>query len=377
MNIGYEVVVKMDRKRGEIFVDKPESNEPPKQFTFDHCFDWNNKQEDIYKACGANIIENVLEGYNGTIFAYGQTGTGKTHTMSGNEKDPLEYGIMPRSFEDIFTRIQNDSEQTQFLIRASYLEIYNEEIRDLLSKNPKNKLDLHEKTDSGVYVKDLSFFAVKSVAEINDVMKIGMKNRATGSTNMNATSSRSHSLFQIQIERSEIGADGKQHIKAGKLNMVDLAGSERIAKTGATGDRLKEALKINLSLSTLCHVISALIDPKSTYVPYRDSKLTRLLQDSLGGNTKTLMISNVGPADYNYDETLNTLRYASRAKSIKNQPKINEDPKDALLREYQDEITKLKEQLSLLNSGVDPAQILKQRGVMGNVVEKIVHVEDK
>jgi hypothetical protein len=125
--------------------------------------------------------------------------------------------------------------------------------------------------------------------------------------------------------------------------MVDLAGSERIAKTGATGDRLKEATKINLSLSTLCHVISALIDPKATYVPYRDSKLTRLLQDSLGGNTKTLMISNVGPADYNFDETMNTLRYASRAKNIKNKPKINEDPKDALLREYQDEITKLKE----------------------------------
>ena len=161
--------------------------------------------------------------------------------------------------------------------------------------------------------------------------------------------------------------------------MVDLAGSERIAKTGATGDRLKEATKINLSLSTLCHVISALTDSKSTYVPYRDSKLTRLLMDSLGGNTKTLMISNVGPADYNYDETMNTIRYASRAKNIKNKPKINEDPKDALLREYQDEITKLKEQLSMLNSGADPAEFMKKMGIMGNanIVEKIVHVEDK
>lgn len=196
---------------------------------------------------------------------------------------------------------------------------------------------------------------------------------------MNAVSSRSHSLFQITIERSELGADGKQHIRAGKLNMVDLAGSERIAKTGATGDRLKEATKINLSLSTLCHVISALTDPKSTYVPYRDSKLTRLLQDSLGGNTKTLMISNVGPADYNYDETMNTLRYASRAKNIKNKPKINEDPKDALLREYQDEITKLREQLALLNNGMDPSEFMKQRGVVGNanIVEKIVQIEDK
>lgn len=284
---------------------------------------------------------------------------------------------MPRSFMDIFRRIESDSDQTQFLIRASYLEIYQEEIRDLLSKNPKNRLDLHERSDQTVYVKDLSFFAVKSVEEINDVLKIGLKNRAVGSTKMNAVSSRSHSLFQIQIERSEIGADGKQHIRAGKLNMVDLAGSERIAKTGASGERLKEATKINLSLSTLCHVISALIDVKATYVPYRDSKLTRLLQDSLGGNTKTLMISNVGPADYNYEETLNTLRYASRAKNIKNQPKINEDPKDALLREYQDEITKLRQQLQLLNSGIDPGQLLRSKGVMGNVVEKIVHVEDK
>ena len=301
----------------------------------------------------------MLEGYNGTIFAYGQTGTGKTHTMTGKETDLEEKGIMPRSFEDVFRRIEGDSEQTQFLIRASYLEIYNEEIRDLLAKNPRNRLDLHEKPDSGVYVRDLSYFAVKSVAEIQDVLKIGMKNRSTGATNMNLQSSRSHSLFQVTIERSEIGADGKQHIRAGKLNMVDLAGSERIAKTGATGDRLKEATKINLSLSTLCHVISALTDPKATYVPYRDSKLTRLLQDSLGGNTKTLMISNVGPADYNYDETMNTLRYASRAKAIKNKPKINEDPKDALLREYQDEITKLREQLALLNQGVDPQEIMR------------------
>jgi hypothetical protein len=219
-------------------------------------------------------------------------------------------------------------------VRASYLEIYNESVRDLLSKNPKNSLELHEDPDKGVYVKDLSYFAVKKPGEVLEVMKIGQKNRATSSTNMNSRSSRSHSLFQITVERSDLGPDGKQHIRVGKLNMVDLAGSERIAKTGATGDRLKEATKINLSLSTLCHVISTLTDPKATYIPYRDSKLTRLLSDSLGGNTKTVMIANVGPADYNYDETLNTLRYAFRAKNIQNKPKINEDPKDALLREY-------------------------------------------
>jgi len=160
--------------------------------------------------------------------------------------------------------------------------------------------------------------------------------------------------------------------------MVDLAGSERQSKTNATGDRLKEATKINLSLSTLCHVISSLIDPKATYVPYRDSKLTRLLQDSLGGNTKTVMVANIGPADYNYDETVNTLRYASRAKSIQNKPRINEDPKDALLREYQDEISKLKEQLNALNKGMKPEEIMQKHGVIGNtVVEHEVFVEDK
>ena len=195
MAAGHEVVVKVPKGRGEIFVDRPDANEPPKQFTFDMCYDWTAKQRDIYTECASHIIENVLEGYNGTIFAYGQTGTGKTHTMTGVERDENEMGIMPRSFRDIFQKIEGDSEQTQFLIRASYLEIYNEEIRDLLSKNPKNKLDLHEKPDSGVYVKDLSYFAVKSVDEINDVLKIGMKNRSVGSTNMNAVSSRSHSLF--------------------------------------------------------------------------------------------------------------------------------------------------------------------------------------
>ena len=208
--------------------------------------------------------------------------------MMGEPDNPEIKGIMPRSFEDIFASIKLDSDQTQFLVRASYLEIYNEEIRDLLSKNPKNKLDLHEKTDTGVYVKGLSFFAAKTSDEIRKIMHIGSKNRSVGATAMNEQSSRSHSLFQITVERSELGADGKQHIRVGKLNMVDLAGSERLAKTQATGDRLKEATKINLSLSTLCHVISSLIDPKATYIPYRDSKLTRMLQDSLGGNTKTV-----------------------------------------------------------------------------------------
>ncbi len=173
-------------------------------------------------------------------------------------------------------------------------------------------------------------------------MEMGFKNRATRATNMNAESSRSHSIFTIYIDSQESDEKGNEKYKASKLNLVDLAGSERAAKTGATGDGMKEATKINLSLSALGNVISALVDGKTHHIPYRDSKLTRLLQDSLGGNTKTIMIAAVSPANYNYDETLSTLRYASRAKFIQNKPKVNEDPKDALLREYMEEIKKLK-----------------------------------
>merc|ERR1719454_302387 len=171
---------------------------------------------------------------------------------------------------------------------------------------------------------------------------------------MNQDSSRSHSIFTIVIETSEVGADGKPHIRAGKLNLVDLAGSERQGKTGATGERLKEATKINLSLSALGNCISALVDGKSSHVPFRDSKLTRMLEDSLGGNTKTCMIATCGPADYNYDETLSTLRYANRAKNIKNKPKINEDPKDAMLREFQEEIARLRAKLAQSGGGASP-----------------------
>ena len=243
-------------------------------------------------------------------------------------------------------------------MRSSYIEIYNEEIRDLLSKNPQNKLELKENPEKGVYVKGLTAFVVKGVKEILNVITVGKRNRTVGETLMNQDSSRSHAIFMITIESSTIttpqgqaspGMENKESastIRVGKLNLVDLAGSERQSKTGATGDRLKEATKINLSLSALGNVISALVDGKGGHIPYRDSKLTRMLQDSLGGNTKTLMIANVGPADMNFDETLSTLRYANRAKNIKNKPKINEDPKDAMLREFQEEIARLKAQLS-------------------------------
>ena len=248
-----------------------------------------------------------------------------------------------------------------------------------MSKKPV-KLDLRDK-DTGVYVKDLSTFVVKTPADMLKVFEEGTLQRHVGATNMNEHSSRSHSVFTITVESSEMDAEGEPHIKVGKLNIVDLAGSERQDKTGATGDRLKEASKINLSLSTLCHVISSLTDPKCTYVPYRDSRLTRILQDSLGGNTKTVMIANIGPADYNSDETISTLRYASRAKQIQNKPRINEDPKDAMIREFYDEITNLRAQLAALSGGkLNPGMgSYGMSGQPGSVqeVEKFIHVEDK
>ncbi|KAL5109417.1 Kinesin-like protein KIF3B [Taenia crassiceps] len=240
----------------------------------------------------------------------------------------------------------NGSKSTQFLIRVSYLEIYKEEIRDLLRKGSTKQLKIKETPDRGVYVADISTVLTRSVKEIEKLMSIGHNNRSIGATNMNEQSSRSHAIFIVTVESCEIDHDGQSHIRVGKLNLVDLAGSERQSKTHSEGERLIEATRINLSLHTLGNVISALVDEKCTHVPYRDSKLTRLLQDSLGGNSKTVMVANIGPSSHNYDETINTLRYASRAKNIKNTPKINDDPKDALLREYQGEIQRLKQLLS-------------------------------
>ena len=358
---GHTQIVEIDTQRGVIdLLHLPSSSQlksqtnhnhdptpPPvrKSFTFDAVYDWNCTQGDIYDETARPLVDSVLEGFNCTIFAYGQTGTGKTYTMEGIRDEPEKKGIIPNSFDHIFNHIARSSNQ-QYLVRASYLEIYQENIRDLLLKDQSKRLELKERADVGVYVENLTSFVCKSVKEIHHGMTIGNQNRSVGATNMNEHSSRSHAIFIITVEHSTlIGEDGQTHIRVGKLNLVDLAGSERQVKTGTTGMRQKEAIKINLSLSALGNVISSLVDPKVTHIPYRDSKLTRLLQDSLGGNSKTVMIANIGPASYNYEETMTTLRYANRAKNIKNKPRVNEDPKDALLREFQMEIERLKQLL--------------------------------
>jgi len=377
---GHEAAAVADEKSGTIVCTNPKADaaEPSKNFTFDAVFAKDCTQRSIYDKCGATVVEAVLAGYNGTIFAYGQTGAGKTFTMEGAPDPPELRGIIPNAFQHIFDKVATAEASQQFLVRASYLEIYNEEIRDLLSKEPKNRLDLKENVDSGVYVKDLTSFVVKSSHEIDQVMQAGKKNRSVGATLMNQGSSRSHAIFTIIVECAESDEQRGAHITVGKLNLVDLAGSERQSKTGATGDRLKEATKINLSLSALGNVISALVDGKSQHIPYRDSKLTRLLQDSLGGNTKTVMCANCGPAGYNYDETVSTLRYANRAKNIKNKPKINEDPKDAMLREFQDEIKRLKAEIETQGGDKGGGLGFEAKGegkVEERVVERYLDVE--
>lgn len=281
-------------------------------------------------------MSSVTEGFNCCVFAYGQTGTGKTFTMEGVRSNENLKGIIPRAFEQIWFHI-NRAENTNFLVTASYMEIYMEELRDLLKPNSKS-LELREREHVGVFVPNLHSVLCKNVDEMQNVMNQGNKNRTVGKTNMNEHSSRSHAIFMINIEMCDLETN---KVKVGKLNLIDLAGSERQSKTGATAERLKEASKINRALSSLGNVISALAE-NSPHIPYRDSKLTRLLQDSLGGNSKTIMIANIGPSGYNYNETLTTLRYAHRAKTIQNKPVKNEDSQDAKLKEYQDEIARLR-----------------------------------
>jgi hypothetical protein len=250
---GCKVATIVHEKEGVIEIRDPsQSNnegEASKTFTFDAVFSEKSSQRHIYDVCAAPVVKSVLEGYNGTVFAYGQTGSGKTHTMEGVTSETLLRGIIPNAFEHIFDHIALNGSNDKYLVRASYFEIYNEEIIDLLAKSSQ-RLELHESDSGAVFVKDLTDVVVKSVSEIDNVLQRGKKNRSVGATLMNAESSRSHSIFSIVVECCS--NDGqKERIRAGKLNLVDLAGSERQSKTGATGERLKEATKINLSLSAL------------------------------------------------------------------------------------------------------------------------------
>lgn len=341
-------------------------NSQEKIFKFDRVFPEESTQIDLYKHIAFPIVEKTLKGYNSTIFAYGQTGTGKTYTMTGSYKKPDQKGIIPNAFDHIFTQISRSSEEKSFVVTVTFLEIYNEDVHDLLSSTPNKNLEIRERIDIGVYVKELSGYTVDSVDSIKELMRRGNRNRITRATLMNDISSRSHAIFTITVEMKN-KFDNKTLV--GKLNLVDLAGSERLSRTQATGDRLKEASCINQSLSVLGNVISALLDEKATHIPYRNSKLTRLLQDSLGGNCKTVMIASVSPSVVDYEETLCTLRYASRVKFIKNTVCINVAFKKGLIESFEEEIERLQNQIAALDMknlscGLNNRR-MKKRGSLG------------
>ena len=294
----------------------------PLKFAFDYVFPPNSEQAIVYESSARPIIESVLEGFNGTVLAYGQTGSGKTFTMTGADVDDERLkGIIPRMITTVFGTIAGASEHLEFTVKVGYCEIYMEKIKDLL--NPaKHNLKVHEDKSRGVFIADLTEEYVSNDEEVANLMKMGQANREVGFTLMNEGSSRSHSIFIMTITQN---STLDYSAKTGKLYLVDLAGSEKVGKTGAEGKRLDEAKTINKSLSTLGLVINSLTDGKSTHVPYRDSKLTRVLQDSLGGNSKTALIITASPSVYNEAETISTLRFGIRAKAIKNKAVVNKE----------------------------------------------------
>ncbi|XP_073118814.1 kinesin-like protein KIN-12C isoform X2 [Henckelia pumila] len=350
---GYGRCVRQESSQSVVWIGHPET-----RFTFDHIACESTSQEKLFRVVGLPMVDNCMSGYNSCMFAYGQTGSGKTYTMMGetdkmNEKLSSDRGITYRIFEYLFTRITKEeedrkSERLTYSCKCSFLEIYNEQITDLLEPLSTN-LQLREDSKKGVYVENLTEHSVRTANEVLKLLQQGAANRKIAATHMNSESSRSHSVFTCIIE-SSWEKDSMVHLRFGRLNLVDLAGSERQKSSGAEGDRLKEAANINKSLSTLGMVIMSLVDlanGKHRHVPYRDSRLTFLLQDSLGGNSKTTIIANISPSTCSAYETLSTLKFAQRAKLIQNNAKINEDASGDVIA-LQRQIQQLKGQLSFL-----------------------------
>ncbi|XP_033881240.3 kinesin-like protein KIF11 [Acipenser ruthenus] len=369
-----------------------------KTYTFDMVFGPSAKQIEVYRSVVFPILDEVIMGYNCTVFAYGQTGTGKTFTMEGErspneeftwEEDPLA-GIIPRTLHQIFEKLTSNG--TEFSVKVSLLEIYNEELFDLLSPSTdvNERLQMFDdpRNKRGVIIKGLEEISVHNKYEVYQILERGAAKRKTASTLMNAYSSRSHSVFAITIHMRETTVDGEELVKIGKLNLVDLAGSENIGRSGAVDKRAREAGNINQSLLTLGRVITALVE-RTPHIPYRESKLTRILQDSLGGRTKTSIIATVSPASVNLEETLSTLDYANRAKNIMNKPEVNQKlTKRTLIKEYTEEIERLKRDLSAArekngvyisseNYDFMNSKIVTQDEQISEFIEKIAAVEEE
>ncbi|XP_072003213.1 kinesin-like protein KIF21A isoform X1 [Engystomops pustulosus] len=369
-----------------------------KAFTFDYVFDIDSRQDEIYLQCTEKLIEGCFEGYNATVFAYGQTGSGKTYTMGTgfdvNITDE-EQGIIPRAVRHLFRRIEARKQAAleqglpppDFKVNAQFLELYNEEVldlfdttRDIDARNKKSNIKIHEDSNGGIYTVGVTTRNVASEVEMMQCLKLGALSRTTASTQMNVQSSRSHAIFTIHLCQTRVclKLDTEENLDnritsessqmnefetlTAKFHFVDLAGSERLKRTGATGDRAKEGISINCGLLALGNVISALGDQskKVTHVPYRDSKLTRLLQDSLGGNSQTVMIACVSPSDRDFMETLNTLKYANRARNIKNKVMVNQDRTSQQINALRNEITRLQMELMEYKTG---KRIIDEEGV--------------
>eukprot|EP00049_Salpingoeca_infusionum_P018444 m.357284 g.357284 ORF g.357284 m.357284 type:complete len:947 (+) comp17775_c0_seq1:102-2942(+) len=354
-----KLVVDMRGQQTVLFKDHVGSDDFQK-FTFDHSY-WSfdkkdshyATQEEVFNDLGGDVLKSAFDGFNACVFAYGQTGAGKSYTMMGYGE---EIGLIPRICEALFQRVEaQQGDNTKFSVTASYLEIYNEKVKDLLvtpgAKKSSKALRVREHPKTGPFVDGLSTHDVVDYQQIDDLMELGNQNRTTAATGMNDTSSRSHAVFTLIFKQMSF-INGVPAEKTSKINLVDLAGSERTSSTGATGLRLKEGGNINKSLTTLGLCISALAErsnpkkkKKEAFIPYRDSVLTWLLKDSLGGNSKTIMVAAISPADINHPETLSTLHYANRAKNIVNKPIVNEDENVRIIRELRAEVDRLKELL--------------------------------
>ena len=341
----------VDTKRNTMIVKKEYDK---KNFNYDRIFQENINQKEVFEICGKGVVDSVLEGYNGTIFTYGQTGTGKTYTMVGQFEDNELKGIIPRSFDYMFKKISNNKDKNaKYNVFIAFIQIYLETIQDLFE--PSNNVRIREDPEQGVFLEGVEWLKVKSTADCEEAFKRGEKNRVTAFTKMNAHSSRSHAILIAKVEKSFSTDNDQQHImNKSHLYLVDLAGSERVNKTNSKKMRLEEAKKINYSLLVLGNCIQSLTDLKSGHVSYRDSKLTRLLQESLGGNAKTSLIVTISPSSYNTEETLSSLNFGQRAMKVKNKPIINRtEDYQAQLFKLQEEYDKLTDEYSKLKIEYD------------------------
>ena len=334
-----ETVLSVDQNNSSLSIENKKDSKL--FFTFDNVFSPECTQQEVYESAACEIVKSVLEGYNGTIFAYGQTGSGKTYTMYG-KGDGATRGIIPRAVAQIFEYVEKNGDKLKFDIRASYVQLYNDSLLDLLnSQKDAPKIILREDSNKSFQMENNTIMQINSIEDLRHVLATGKRNRKVRRTQMNDESTRAHTILSIWI--TTVGSTTKM----GRLNLVDLAGSEKSSKAGTQGEALKEGSSINYALLVLGNCISALTSKKAmTVIPYRESPLTKLLKDSLGGNAKTLMIATLSPSSYNAYESLNTLRYAQKAKMIRNNAVVNMDPKDALLQKYQKELAELQTRLA-------------------------------